>query len=121
MGTDRIRGFSLSRTIATTAPNAARLGDLSDKLEGYPAQGVHFGVGVHVLMPGSWDGTGPVPPGWSSYRGAVVGGEFRAANGDTWLGANGPAQALTSVERTELIGLLALGRVFTNHFDTRFY
>jgi hypothetical protein len=41
-----------------------------DKLLGYPLAGVHVGGGRHVDMPATWDGTGAVPPGWTSYKGS---------------------------------------------------
>lgn len=42
---------------------------LLDTAHGFPARGTHAGGGVHVPMPGAWDGVGPVPPGWTSFRG----------------------------------------------------
>lgn len=40
----------------------------------YPAPviGVHIGGGVHVPMPDSWDGVGPVPVGWSGVHGRLM-------------------------------------------------
>lgn len=42
-----------------------------DKLLGYPLVGVHIGGGRHVDMPATWDGSGDVPPGWTSYKGST--------------------------------------------------
>lgn len=39
-----------------------------DKAWQMPRRGVHHGRGPHVPMPETWDGTGPVPPGWSSHQ-----------------------------------------------------
>jgi hypothetical protein len=36
-----------------------------DKALGFPRAGVHVGGGIHVPMPGAWDGQGPTPPGWT--------------------------------------------------------
>lgn len=41
-----------------------------DKLLGYPLAGVHVGGGRHVDMPPTWDGSGAVPIGWTSYKGS---------------------------------------------------
>lgn len=40
---------------------------LENKTLGYPLKGVHVGPGPHVPMPATWDGVGPVPPGWTAY------------------------------------------------------
>lgn len=33
-----------------------------------PARGTNLGGGIHVPMPATWDGNGPVPPGWTSFQ-----------------------------------------------------
>jgi hypothetical protein len=43
-----------------------------DKLLAYPKRGVHINGGIHGPMPDTWDGVGPVPPGWTSYLGSSV-------------------------------------------------
>lgn len=39
-----------------------------DKAWLQPLRGVHVGRGPHVNMPETWDGNGPVPPGWTSHQ-----------------------------------------------------
>lgn len=59
-------------TVSTSLSAARELEQLQDTLFGYPSAGVHVGGGRHVPMPATWDGTGAVPPGWSSYLGATL-------------------------------------------------
>lgn len=56
--------------VQLTALLAANTEGTQDKLLGYPVAGVHVGGGRHVDMPASWDGSGAVPPGWTSYKGS---------------------------------------------------
>lgn len=84
-----------------------------DKLLGYPLRGVQVGGGVHVPMPATWDGNGPVPLGWSSYRGSSkqhptltqfatpLDAECPAAM------ANGRRNRLTALEQTKMSADLA--------------
>lgn len=60
----------MSFRVVTLLSDASAIEQVQDKLLGYPLAGVHFGGGVHVDMPVTWDGTGTAPPGWSSYRGS---------------------------------------------------
>lgn len=48
-------------------PDRARADSALDLLNEFdpPRRGVHRGLGIHVFMPESWDGNGPVPPGWT--------------------------------------------------------
>lgn len=41
---------------------------LLDKAHALPVRGTHTGGGIHVPMPETWDGNGPVPPGWTSHQ-----------------------------------------------------
>ncbi len=59
----------MSYKISSDLPTAQQLEALQDKLMSLPAKGTHIGRGPHVPMPGAWDGTGSVPPGWTSYKG----------------------------------------------------
>lgn len=84
-----------------------------DKLLGYPLRGVQVGGGVHVPMPATWDGNGPVPLGWSSYRGSSqqhpslvqfatpLDAECQAAMG------NGRRARLNALEQTKMSADLA--------------
>lgn len=51
--------------------NAAAVQTAQDKLLGYPRAGTHVGRGRHVTMPGSWDGQGEAPPGWTATQAIV--------------------------------------------------
>lgn len=42
-----------------------------NKALGYPKIGTHIGGGRHCAMPGTWDGQGEVPPGWTKHAVAV--------------------------------------------------
>lgn len=44
------------------------LAGVLDRAWSQPAIGVHVGGGIHVSMPATWDGNGPVPPGWTSHQ-----------------------------------------------------
>lgn len=50
----------------TNARNA--IAGLLDRAWLQPLRGAHIGGGVHVPMPETWDGNGPVPPGWTSHQ-----------------------------------------------------
>lgn len=53
--------------------------DARDKLLGAPVRGVQCGGGKHEPMPQTWDGVGPVPPGWTGLDGPV-----ETATAGTW-------------------------------------
>lgn len=59
----------MSYVIQSTEALARETERALDKLLGGPKKGVRVGGGIHVPMPDSWDGTGPVPIGWTSYVG----------------------------------------------------
>lgn len=52
-------------------PNAAAreaIATILDKAHQLPRVGTHVGGGAHVNMPATWNGTGPVPVGWTSFQ-----------------------------------------------------
>jgi len=53
--------------VGLSQAEALELAAALNKLDGYPAPGVHVGGGHHVPQPSTWDGTGAVPPGWSAH------------------------------------------------------
>lgn len=57
--------------VQLTALLADQTEALQDKLLGLPLAGVHIGGGRHVDMPQTWDRSGAVPPGWTSYKGST--------------------------------------------------
>lgn len=79
-----------------------------DKLHLYPSRGLQVGGGYHAPTLATWNGSGPVPHGWSSYRGSrqqhpsqnqwavPIDPETSAALG------NGRAARLTAQEQAEL-------------------
>lgn len=50
-----------------TRAEAGEVVDAIDLLDGYPSAGVHVGGGLHVSIQPAWDGTGPVPVGWTKH------------------------------------------------------
>ena len=62
----------MAYNIVTLQSDAVSLEQLQDKLLGYPRRGTPIGPGIHVLVQQSWDGTGAVPLGWSSYKGSSI-------------------------------------------------
>jgi len=53
-------------TCATgTAVAMNTLSGICSKAFGLPKIGTHIGVGAHVSMPPTWDGSGATPPGWT--------------------------------------------------------
>jgi hypothetical protein len=56
--------------VVGTRLEAEAVETIEDKLLGYPLAGVHVGGGRHVAMPATWDGSGAVPIGWTSYKGS---------------------------------------------------
>jgi hypothetical protein len=56
--------------VVGTRLEAEAVETIEDKLLGYPLAGVHVGGGRHVAMPATWDGSGSVPIGWTSYKGS---------------------------------------------------
>lgn len=84
-----------------------------DKLLQYPKKGTRVGGGKHVPMPDTWDGIGPVPPGWTSYLGSSV----KHPTLPTWSTpiepevtaamANGRRARLTALEQTKMTADLA--------------
>jgi type IV secretory pathway protease TraF len=94
--------------VVTSRAEAAAVEQTQDKLLGYPRVGVHVGGGVHVAMPATWDGTGSVPVGWTSYRGSgrqhPVRQEFAVLVDPecTAALANGRRARLTAQEQTKM-------------------
>jgi hypothetical protein len=60
----------MSYSIAALLASATATEDNQDKLLGYPLPGIHVGGGRHVDMPATWDRSGAVPIGWTSYKGS---------------------------------------------------
>ena len=66
-------------TLTDTKTNCQTAVTLENKVLGFPLVGRHIGGGVHVPMPPTWDGTGPVPPGWTAYSDADVAPDGKGA------------------------------------------
>ena len=87
--------------------------DAQDKLLEYPRRGVMADGQPNPKIPATWDGTGPVPFGWSSYKGCsrqhptlaqfatVLDPECTAAM------ANGRRARLNATEQTKMTADLA--------------
>lgn len=101
-------------TYTGTLTNCQQLNAVQNKLQGLPLKGVHFGGGVHVAMPDTWDGTGAIPPGWTAYgQGSMVQtapttyvAELDARTQDSTVVAT-----LSTADKTTLTTVLAAGTV----------
>ncbi len=63
--------MALNFSVQATAVASSGIEQLQDKLLGLPLKGTRVGGGIHVPMPDSWNGSGAVPPGWTSYLGST--------------------------------------------------
>jgi hypothetical protein len=106
-----------ARAIITSPVTAARTAALCDKAEAYPKRGINAATGQPVGPAVFADGA----YGWSTFRAAVSGSTFSAANGASWVIANSSPVTLTPAERTELISLLQPARRYSARFTTRFW
>jgi hypothetical protein len=104
-----------NRAITSDPTQASRTAALCDKAEGYPRRGTSAANGLPVGPVGFVDGA----YGWSTFRAAVSGSTFRAANGESWILANGTPVTLTPEERTELASLLLPGRRASSRTSVR--
>lgn len=89
--------------VSTSQANAQALEQQLDKLLGLPLKGTHVGGGLHVDMPDTWNGSGKVPPGWSSY----LGSSFKHPTLSQWatlLDPNLAAALLDSGKTSKLSG-----------------
>ena len=98
----------MSYRIVTTRSEATSVAQTQDKLLAYPQKGARAGGGIHVPMPDTWDGTGAVPPGWSSHTASVrqhpVNTEFAVPVNAECVPAlaNGRRVRLTAQEQTKM-------------------
>jgi hypothetical protein len=104
-----------TRPITSTVVQSERTAALCDKAENYPKRGVNAGTlqpeGPSEFIDGAY--------GWSTFRAAVSGSTFNAANGQSWLLANSSPATLTLAECTELITLLSPGRRASARWSVR--
>ena len=105
------------RSIVSTPTQAMRTADLCDKSESYPKRGVSASTGAPDGPTAFIDGA----YGWTTFRVASNGSTFAAANGGSWLLANGTPATLTPAERAELVSLLSPARRFSSRWPTRFW
>lgn len=99
-----------------TKTDCEELARILDKADGGPKLGVHVGGGVHVEMPATWDGTGEVPPGWTSHKASV------RANVDSTFAIEMPTDSdttkLTAAELAKLQASLAVAEVVAEEVTT---
>ena len=56
-----------------TAEDIDTCADACNVADGWPAaNGYHVGGGRHAVIPATWDGILPQPPGWSTWRAGLV-------------------------------------------------
>lgn len=59
--------------LTDTPANARAFASQLDSMHGLPSRGIAVGPGPHCVLVSSWDGSGPVPVGWTSHLGGLTG------------------------------------------------
>lgn len=93
---------NVQKCVADTEAKCDALVGIIDKALGYPKRGTHVGGGKHAVMPETWDGTGPTPPGWT--KNATVSWVASAASAAVPV----PDSLATQLQRPESLARLSV-------------